>query len=366
MNILNVLQCTNLGGMEQASLRLMEELQTRQHACRVVSLNPIAALGPFLEQKGIPATGLVYRGPAGILGLPAFKRCLNSFRYETDALMMTGHNLMAMLGLGDFCRGHRVLAMHFQHRGVKSDRSWRMIYRLAAMHFQSITYPSDFIRLEAEAIYPPIAKLTQTVRLPIVIPPLPDAATSRQARIRLGLPLGVPVIGNAGWLIPRKRWDIFLQVARQIRQEVPDAIFLIAGDGPLRPELQKLAAELGLQDAVCWLGWCKAMADFYQAIDLLLFNTDWDAFPVTPQEAMTYGRPVVASAVNSGLKELFAQFTPGVLFPSHDLAGMAGAAVDLLRHPQQAAHCGLAGREGMGRIGRPAAIAQQYEQLFRG
>ena len=365
MRILNILQCTNLGGMEQASLRLMDGLQARSHRCRVISLNPIAALGPLLEQKGIPAIGLTYRGPAGMLSLPAFKRCLESYRSETDALMMTGHNLMAMLALGSFCRGRRVLAMHFHHRGVKSDRAWRLIYRLAEKQFQAITYPSDFIRLEAEAIYPSIAKITHTVRLPIVIPPQPDEDAMAQARERLGVPLGVPVIGNAGWLIPRKRWDVFLQTAQKIKQAVPEAVFIIAGDGPLRRELENQAAVLGISNNLRWLGWCKDMADFYRGIDLLLFNTDWDAFPVTPQEAMTYGRPVVASAINSGLKELFAQFNPGVLFHEHNIAGLADAAIELLRNRELAARCGQAGRDGMRRIGNPQVIAETYEHLMR-
>lgn len=365
MNILNILQCTNLGGMEQASLRLMEGLQARQHHCRVISLNPIAALGPLLAEKGIPAIGLTYRGPAGMLSLPAFKRCLKSYRSETDALMMTGHNLMAMLGLGSFCRGHRVLAMHFHHRGVKSDHTWRLIYRLAERQFQAITYPSDFIRLEAESIYPPIAKITHTVRLPIIIPTLPDNEAAVRARERLGLQQEIPVIGNAGWLIPRKRWDVFLQVAQKIKQSVPEAVFVIAGDGPLRGELENQADALGLKNNLRWLGWCKDMADFYRSIDLLLFNTDWDAFPVTPQEAMTYGRPVVASAINSGLKELFSAFTPGVFFHEHNISGLAEAAIDLLNHPDRAAGCSLAGRDGMRRMGNPEAIVQTYEQLLR-
>ncbi len=364
MRILNIIQCTNLAGMEQASLRLMQGLQARGHACRVLSMNPIGELGPALAKSGIPATGLKYRGPGGLLGMPTFKRCLESHRNDADAVLMTGHNMMAMLALGSFCRERRVLAMHFHHKGVKSAWAWRMIYRLAMMRFGAITYPSDFVRLEAEALFPPVTRIARTVRCPIVLPRLPLPEEVAQARERLGLPQGVPVVGNAGWLIPRKRWDIFLQVAHMIKQSLPDVVFLIAGDGPLRTELANQAEALGLRSSISWLGWCKDMEDFYRSIDMLLFNTDWDAFPVTPQEAMTYGRPVVASAINSGLKELFARFAPGVLLPEHDIAGLSAAAVSLLQDSERAACCGREGREGMARIGNCEEIVRQYETLL--
>jgi glycosyltransferase involved in cell wall biosynthesis len=364
MRILNLIQCTNLAGMEQASLRLMQALQQLDHSCRLLSLNPIGDLGPLLEKSAIPAIGLKYRGPAGMLGLPTFRRALAEESPRTDSFLMTGHNLMAMLGLGGFCKGHRVLALHFHHQGVKPPWMWKAIYALAHQQFGAITYPCDFIRREAEDIYPAIKGKTHTIRLPIEVPPSPTSEDRATARESLGVPLDAPVVGNAGWLIPRKRWDVFLETAVLIKKMLPNAVFLIAGDGPLRTELGQLATQLGLVDSIRWMGWCPKMADFYHAIDLLLFNTDWDAFPVTPQEAMTYGRPVIASAINSGLKELFSEFTPGVLFAEHDIAALAQAAVDILINSERALCLGREGREGMRQLGEPARIAREYASLL--
>ena len=200
MRIVNIIQGTNLGGMEQASLRLMVGLKQRGHSCEVVSLNPIGTLGPLLAEHDIPAVGLPYLGKWGWRSYFLRRRALRSI--QADAMLMTGHNLFAMLAIGDLCRGRRLLAIHFHHTGVKPSWQWRLIYRIACRRFQAITFPSDFVRHEAEEIYPPIKALSHTVHNPLPVWPLPTAEDRQRARVALGLPLDAPLIGNAGWLIP--------------------------------------------------------------------------------------------------------------------------------------------------------------------
>src|SRR5581483_10576503 len=74
-------------------------------------------------------------------------------------------------------------------------------------------------------------------------------------------------------------------------------VFAIAGDGPERASLESLARETGISKSVRWLGWLKDMTSFYQALDVLQFNSDWDALGLTPVEAMSFGIPVVCSVL---------------------------------------------------------------------
>lgn len=328
MKILNVMQCTNLGGMEQSSLRLMAGLQQRGHSCQVLSLNPIGELGPLLQKNGIAAQGLLYRGKGGWRSAPELRKRLKEIR--SDAVIMTGHNLLAMVLLGGRCKARRLLAMHFHHAGVKTNWQWRIIYALARSRFEHITYPSDFIRREAAAIDPKTAAISVTVRNPMPVPPLPGEQDRHDARRRLGLPPGARLVGNAGWLIERKRFDVFLQVAGRIAAREPDVRFVIAGDGEQRSRLMALAGQLGLGDKVLWLGWQQDMTAFYRAIDVLLFNSDWDAFGTTPVEALSYGIPVVASVLNGGLGEAMDGAPLGCLYDRHDMDGMAASVLAYL------------------------------------
>src|SRR6516164_1638055 len=99
MRIFNIIQCANLGGMEKANLELLTGLKSLGHEIELLSLNPIAGLKPLLDDRKIQAHGLAYRGMAGWRSLPELKRHLVKVR--SDALIMTGHHLLAMLALGD-------------------------------------------------------------------------------------------------------------------------------------------------------------------------------------------------------------------------------------------------------------------------
>ena len=253
MQILNLIQCTELGGMEQASLRIMTGLQARGHACTVVSTNPVGRLGPLLEKHGIPAEGVPFRGRGGWRSHLRLRAAVR--RHPADAVMMTGTSLSGMMALSARRRSRQILAVHYHHTGPKHPWSWRALYALALTRFRAIVFPSDFIRREAEALWPPLRAVAHTVRNPLPMPDLPGDPDRRAARAALGLPANVPVVGNAGWLIRRKRFDVFLRVAARVRQAVPDAVFVIAGDGPERAGLEALAGELGVAPAVRWLGW---------------------------------------------------------------------------------------------------------------
>lgn len=364
MKFLNLIQCANLGGMEQASFRLMQGLRARGHDFQLLSLNPIGGLGPLLKEASIPHEGLTYAGRGGWRMLPRLRRKLKAC--DAGALLMTGHHLLTMLALGDFCASRRVLAIHFHHTGVKPDWQWRLIYRLACRRFQAIVFPSDFIRHEAEVIYSSVAALAHTIRNPLTLPALPTAEQKQTARRSLGLPAEVPIIGNAGWLIPRKRFDVFLRAAALVASRFPRAHFVIAGDGEERGRLEALATNLKLTDRVTWTGWVQNMDCFYQSIDVLLFNSDWDAMGLTPLEAMSYGVPVVASVTNGGLKEVFITPECGILLDRHETETLAAAVLDLLQKPATATQIGVAGRERIRATSNSETIAEQYEGLWQG
>lgn len=358
LDILNIMQCTHLGGMEQASLRLMQALQARGHRCRVISLNPLGRLADQLAASGIPAVGLTYRGALGWRSFAALRRRLRSER--ADALIMTGHNLLAMLALGDLAAGRRLLAMHYHH-SERPDWQWKLFYRLAGARFDAISFPSDFLRHEAEAISPAIAPIARTLRNPLEAP-APIAIADRQAaRRRLGLPADAPLVGNAGWLIARKRFDVFLKTARIIAGRRPDARFVIAGDGPQRGELEAEAARLGVADRIHWLGWVRDMREVYLSLDVLLFNSDLDALGNTPVEAMAHAVPVVASVRAGGLGEIISEPGYGFLTRMHDPALLAGQVLERLRPgPGMVA----AARRHALALSDPAAIAQEVERLL--
>ena len=343
MRILTITQCANLGGMEKDALLRMAGLQERGHQCRLISLNPIGNLGPLLAERHIPAQGLSYQGKWGWRSVarmrPAFRSSV------ANAVIMVGHNVAGMLALGDLCKRRRLLSIHHYHTGARRRWQWKVIYHLALRKFPAVFYPCDFIRREAEEIYPPIATITHTVRNSILIPNLPSEAQRIEARARLGFPQSARIIGSAGWLIESKRLDIFLRVARAVAATVPDALFVVAGDGPLRSELVELSRDLGIAHRVRWLGWQTNLEPFYSVLDVLHFNSDQEAMGMTVLEAIAHGVPVVASVVQGGLLEAVEPEKHIFLNSAHDVDWLAEKILFALTHLEAARQMAQAGRQ---------------------
>ena len=366
MKILILIQCANLGGMEQSTLLLLDELKQMGHEVELLSLNEMGPIEPVLRKHGIPASAIRYRGKWGWRSFFPLRRILRA--KQADALVMVGQNLMAMLALGDFCRQKRILSLHFHHEGVKPTWEWRLIYRVAMWRFSCITYPSRFVMEEALNLVPNLAHAKRTMCYPIPTPISLQPKVEQHQRLhgleKLGLEPWHKIVGNAGWLIPRKRWDVFLKVAAEVAAAVPEARFLIAGDGPERARLEQQAAELKIQDRLIWLGWQENLESFYRVLDIMVFNSDWDAMGRTPLEAMSYGIPVVASMLHGGLKEILDSNEYGFLTDTHDVPLLASKVIELLKDEALAKEVGMKARARIEEVGSPRRHAERVLELL--
>jgi len=357
MHILNIMQCTNLGGTEHASLRLMQGMQQRGHSFQVVSMNSLGAFAPKLAENGIDAVGIPFRGKLGWRSYFRARQVLRST--QADAVVMTGPTLAGILSLRKRTPEPRVLAVHFHHAG-RPLWAWRALYRAVLLRFQAVTFPSDFIRREALDIAPALESISHTLYNPIPLcsPPTPEDKV--KARKRLGLPVGQPIVGNAGWLIRRKRFDVFLRVARSVLDRLPNAVFAIAGGGVLRDQLEQLSRDLNISQSIFWLGWQQNLEPFYRAIDVLLFNSDFDAMGLTPLEAAATGVPVVTSVIHGGLGEILGDGGAALLIQQHDIERLANSCAKLLSDCDYARKAGLVGRD---RVAIRCSTAESVDKL---
>jgi len=351
MKILCIIQCTNLGGMEQYMLLVLQEFRKMNIEVEVVSLNPLGDLAGLLDKEGIPARGINYRGAGGWGSIGELRRLLKTI--QADGMLMIGHNLMASIAIGNRWKQHRSLSIHYHHKGVKPLWQWRLIYAIAALQFRAVVFVSDFIMREALEIAPFLSFRARMVGSLVHVNERGSEEARVSVRKRLGLPANARIVGNAGWLIERKRWDVFLDVAARVLRTEPQTIFLIAGDGPESTMLKQKAESLGIAKNVVWLGWQKSLIDFHQAVDILLFNSDWDAQARTPLDAMSYGIPVVASILQGGTKEVIQDESVGILIETHDLEALARCVVRFLREPEFAAKVGAQGRRRIQEYGDP-------------
>ena len=197
---------------------------------------------------------------------------------------------------------------------------------------EHIVYPTQFTRAEALRIAPWLKDKAKIIRVGVEAHRTNESDRRQrqsEARKQLDLPASAWIVGNAGWIIKRKRFDVFLRTAQAIKRRLPDAYFVICGTGDKEAEIRNLASDLGLADAVRFTGWVKDLTPHYQAWDVILFNSDYDALGLSPLEAAGWGCLVVASVKNGGLNEFIDNGKNGFLLGDHTPDQLADIVMEL-------------------------------------
>jgi glycosyltransferase involved in cell wall biosynthesis len=167
-----------------------------------------------------------------------------------------------------------------------------------------------------------------------------------------------------GRLVPVKGIETLLRALAIALREQPDLKLDIAGDGPLRTELESLAADLGLGDLVRFLGRVDGVGPAMEKAAGIVVPSLGEGFGMVALEAAERGRPVIASAVG-GLPEIVDDGRTGALVPSGDAHALAAAIVALMHDPTRAAALGHAARERALTEFSLARCADRTDALYR-
>jgi glycosyltransferase involved in cell wall biosynthesis len=152
-----------------------------------------------------------------------------------------------------------------------------------------------------------------------------------------------PRILCVGRLIPVKGHLVLLRALAQARSRVPGLVLDVAGQGPLEPALKAYARELGLGEAVRFLGFVSPVQAAIERAAVVVVPSLGEGFGMVALEAMERGRPVIASAVG-GLAEIVADEETGFIVAPGDAEELADAIVALASDLPRAAAMGQAGR----------------------
>src|SRR5205823_4321329 len=141
---------------------------------------------------------------------------------------------------------------------------------------------------------------------------------------------GVPTVFALQRLAPEKRVDALLHALRHCLDGGTAVTLVIGGTGPEAPGLRALAAELGIDKYVRFVGYIPraALAGYFEACDVFAFHSTYETFGLVVAQAMSYGRPVV-TVRSTALPEVVGD--AGVLVPSGD-ARAFGEAIAALAH----------------------------------
>ena len=175
-------------------------------------------------------------------------------------------------------------------------------------------------------------------------------------------PPGPPLLLCAARITPEKG----LHTAIEALALLPEAQLAIAGYGPLLPELRQLAADLGVEDRVEFLGWVAppAIAGWMAKATVVLVPSRVEGFGLVALQGALAARPVVASRVG-GLPEVVVDGETGLLTPHGDAPAMAAAVRRLLDDPELAARLGNHGRQRALDCFSAERHANEWDMLYK-
>jgi glycosyltransferase involved in cell wall biosynthesis len=310
-------------GGQESLLTLARGLRARGHR-QAIACPPSSILGERAQAAGFPiaklgldAADIVHAHGGRALTL-AFWKTLGSRRV------------------------HRVVTRHVAFR-PRNPWMHRTKYRFAC---EGVIAVSDAVRRGLIATGVPSAKI-EVIHTGIEVPePVP------RDKSRFGLSEMEFVIGHMGAFTKEKGQDVAVAAAALLRESMPYARFILAGDGKLLGELRQRAT-----DNVTFPGFVGDHAAFFGALDLFIMPSRSEAWGLAALEAMAHGVPVIASDVG-GLPEIVEPEKGGWLVPAGDPAALAQAIREAAASPYRLHEQGQRARERAGLF----SVAQMVEQ----
>jgi glycosyltransferase involved in cell wall biosynthesis len=206
--------------------------------------------------------------------------------------------------------------------------------RLAARMSDTVITLTEGLRTELADVYR-ITRRSHITVLPYGFDLSAFTAMPRKQgafRARFNLPSDRPLVGIVARLVPVKNHALFLQAAALVRQQMPEAYFVIVGDGELRAQVEAQIDALGLRPHITITGWVREMAQVYSDLDVKAISSVNEGTPITLIEALACGCPVVSTGVG-GVPDFLENGALGKVTPSGDAAALATAILDTLRTP---------------------------------
>ena len=178
----------------------------------------------------------------------------------------------------------------------------------------------------------------------VAVPQLPSQADREAARRRWIGESDVPLLGCVGYLLPEKGQEVLVRAMPLVLKKSPECRLLLAGDGPCRVRLDRLAVDLGVERSIRFAGHVDDVATVYFALDVFLFPSLAEPLGSSLLAAMAHGLPAVGIAAGA-VPEIIEDGRNGLLVAASEPAGVAAAALRLLGEAGLAQALGAAARE---------------------
>jgi glycosyltransferase involved in cell wall biosynthesis len=363
MRIAYLATSMKLGGAEVQALSLAQQMRARGHEAIFISLVPVGPIVDEAKRVGVPAQSLGMRpgipDPRAMLRLA---RILRSWKPDVLHSHMVHANLLARVVRPLTRIPVLISTVHnIDEGGALRMGGYRLTHSLADLTtIISHAAAERYVRIKAV----PQGELR-------VIPNGVDTTSfSHRPEWRTAIRAGLGITDEFLWLAvgrfeSAKDYPNMLAAFSKVLPKHPKTVLAIAGGGPGKEVMEQLAAELGLGEAVRFLGLRRDVPGLMSAADGYVMSSAWEGLPMVLLEAASSCLPVVATDVG-GNKEVVLDGESGFLVPSRNSDALANTMVRLME-------LSVPERKTMGARGRAyvcehyglARIVDTWETIYR-
>jgi glycosyltransferase involved in cell wall biosynthesis len=353
-----------LGGADQQLLSAAQVLRDRGHEIRIVSLTPLGPMGLQARSLGLATDSLeMRRGVPDPRGLARLVRIVRAWKPDVVHSHMVHANLMA--------RVLRLLVpvpvlVSTIHNVYEGGPLLMAGYRLTNGLVDHMTIISQAAadRFVGERIVP--GRLLTVIANGVDTDRMRNLPPEGRAALRGGMSVGDQefVWLAVGRFEVAKDYPNMLRAFGDVRAREPRAVLVIVGQGSLQAEAEALTAELGLREAVRFLGARDDVPAVMSAADGYVMSSAWEGMPMVLLEAAAAGLPIVATAVG-GNGEVVRDGESGFLVPARDSEVLRAGMLRLMALPEEQRRAmGERGREHVRANYGLQRVAERWERVY--
>ncbi len=297
IRVCQVVNNFDVGGLEKVVLSLLDAIDPKAFELSVICLK---GPGKLYDRVHVPKErALVLQSDKPVsLGLARLDlgsiRAIRRFLLEQRVDVVHTHNFAPLIyaGAAAHTRLHRPRVVYSEHNQVNSA-SKRDLWKFrgyARLADEVVAVSSDLASILRDRLG--VTRPIHVIKNGIDARPFRSPSGAR-VRKELGFGADTFVFGTACVLSKQKGITHLIEAAKRVVPTLPDVRFVVAGDGPLRAELESEARASGLGDRMRFVGYRSDIPDVLDSFDAYVLPSLWEGLPLALLEALCLGKPIV-------------------------------------------------------------------------
>ncbi len=322
-NVMFFTRTMKLGGTENVILQLCEILKPLVNkvivcSCGGVNVEKLNCMGvkhysiPDIENKSLSTIVSVSKTITKIV------------KDENITIIHTHHRMAAfyvsLLGLYRKCEFFNTSHNTFDNKKILTRFAYKHANLIACGEMVKKNLVEVFNLKNVQVVYNSVPAFTDDV----VLDPLISDLHKK----------GYFVIGNVGRLSEQKGMEYFIDAVPDVLKRHPEARFLIIGSGEDEEKLKKLIDRLHINDQVYLMGYRNDIQNIMSQLDLVVLSSLWEGLPLTPIEAFSVGKSIVATGVD-GTVEIVHDQENGLIIDARSSKQISDKVIWMIDHPDE-------------------------------